>query len=398
MRGELRDIPVTCPFIHSTCAFGISRPLCCWHTVTTERDPSNLPTMRLPPSLLTVSACTLAAVVQIGGCSKAALTAAGPAHASLALDASLPRSVSTDTELVIGDPITQRVLEQTGWIKQLHFKVRWARITGGPNVTEAFHAKALDVGLVADVPPIHARWVGIPVKIIAVQLRRDPVGHPLYVIGVAPHAAVTTLADLRGKRIAFSPGQVQGEVVLRTLREQGLTARDVTLVELPSVGDAYLSALASGSVDAAPIAAGALSKRYLDNYSQEGAKVLRHGPFRDDLTLLYVREETLRDPGKAAALTEYVGLWLQALEWTDAHPAEWASIYWSKDQGLSAQDAHYQVETYGVRYAPTDWAEAIAIEQSAIDLLGPATSQAHFDAATLFDRRFERLTAELLRQ
>ncbi len=294
---------------------------------------------------------------------------------------------------MIGDPATQRVLEHTGWIKQLHFKVRWAQITGGPAVTEAFHAKALDIGVAADVPPIHAIWVGILVKIIAVQLHRDPIKHPLYVIAIAPHAAVATLADLRGKRIAFSPGQVQGEVVLRTLREQGLTNRDVTLVELPSSGDAYVSALAAGAVDVAPVAAGTLSKRYIDSYGKEGAKVLKHGPFRDDLTLLYVREETLRDPAKAAALREYVGLWARAAEWTDTHQAEWAQAYWASDQGLSLEDARYQIEAYGPRYVPADWSEAIAIEQSVIELLAATTSQKRFDAANLFDRRFESVAA-----
>jgi sulfonate transport system substrate-binding protein len=349
--------------------------------------------MKLTAPLLAALASMLAASLT-GGCSNAGPAAAAQSHSgTLALDAPLPRTVPPDTELVIGDPATQRVLERTGWIKQLHFKIRWARITGGPAVTEAFHARALDVGLAADVPPIHATWVGIPVKIIAVQLHRDPVNHPLYVIATAPHAAVTTLADLRGKRIAFSPGQVQGEVVLRTLREQGLTTRDVDLVELPSSGDAYLSALAAGGVDAAPLAAGALSKRYLDRYGKEGAKVLKHGPFRDDLTLLYVREETLRDPAKAAALREYVPLWARAAEWTETHETEWAHVYWAKDQGLSLEDARYQIEAYGPRYIPIDWSDAIAIEQSVIELLAPATAQARFDAATMFDRRFESIAA-----
>jgi sulfonate transport system substrate-binding protein len=349
--------------------------------------------MRLTAPLFFVALASIwATALFAGGCSNTNRAGAVLSHSgTLSLDSPLPRTIPADTVLVIGDPGTQRVLEQTGWIKQLHFKVQWAQITGGPAVTEAFHAKALDVGLAADVPPIHAKWVGIPVKIVAVQLHRDPVMHPLYVIATAPHAPVATLADLRGKRIAFSPGQVQGEVVLRTLREQGLSIRDVTLVELPSSGDAYVSALVAGSVDAAPLAAGALSKRYIDRYGAEGAKVLRHGPFRDDLTLLYVREETLEDAAKAAALREYVQLWARAVEWTDTHRAEWAEVYWARDQGLSLEDARYQVEAYGPRYIPADWKEAIAIEQSVIELLASATSQRRFDASTLFDQRFESI-------
>jgi sulfonate transport system substrate-binding protein len=330
------------------------------------------------------------------GCSRTGATDSTQPSGELPLVAPLPDVVPPGTRLVIGDPMTQRVLEHNGWLRELHFKVEWAQISGGPAVTEAFHANALDVGSAADMPPIHAVWVDIPVKIIAVQLHRDPINHPLYVLGVAPHAAVAGLADLRGKRIAFSPGQVQGEIVLRTLRQQGLTARDVKLVELPSSGDTYVDVLGADGVDVAPLAAGAVSRRFLERYGPKGARLLRHAPFRDDLTLLYVRVETLQSPAKAAALREYVRLWARATEWTDAHPAEWARIYWTADQGLSPADARYEVDALGPRYVPTDWREAIAIEQSAIDLVASATSHRRFDATLLFDPRFAPVVAGAL--
>lgn len=346
--------------------------------------------MKLSALVLLAAACSLACS---SGCAR---RDGGKARATLPLNAALPRTVPPGTRLVIGDPVTQRVLEHNGWLKDLHFTVEWAQITGGPEVTEAFHAGALDVGLAADVPPIHAIWVGIPVKIIAVELHRDPVNHPMYLIGVAPHAGIRTLADLRGKRIAYSPGQVQGEVVLRILRAQGLTTRDVALVELPHMGDTYVNALASGSVDVAPIAAGELSKRYIAEHGAQGARVLKHGPFRDDLTVLYVRETTLRDPAKAAALREYVALWVRAAQWIETHREQWAQFYWQGYEGLSAQDARYQVESFGARYTPSDWSTAIQIERNAIALLAPAEAQKPFDAATLFDRRFEAVIAGAL--
>ena len=139
----------------------------------------------------------------------------------LALSAPLPEKVPPGSTLIVGDPISQWVFQHNGWDKGLPFAVKWAQITGGPQVTEAFHAKALDVGLGANVPPIHAVWVGMPVKIIAFAERADPLDHPSYVLGVAPKGGVDSLADLRGKRIAFSPSQVQSEIVLQTLRRQG---------------------------------------------------------------------------------------------------------------------------------------------------------------------------------
>jgi sulfonate transport system substrate-binding protein len=319
---------------------------------------------------------------------------ANASASALPITAPLPKDTPPGVTLVIGDPTTQKVLEHTGWISQLPFKVKWAKITGGPAVTEAFHARALDVGSAADMPPIHATWVGIPVKIIAVRLRQNPLDHPLYTFAVGPRSGIRSLADLRGKRIAFSPGQVQGEVVLRTLAAEGLTAKDVTLVELPSTGgDLYVNALVGGLVDAAPIGAGTQAKRYVDKFGASGARVLAHPPFRDDLTLLYVRQETLEDPAKAAALRAYVALWARAAEWVRAHPDEFARLYYEQDQGLSADDARAAVRAAGEPDIPADWREAIGLEQVAADVMGRQTHRPAIPADTLFDRRFEAVAA-----
>lgn len=336
------------------------------------------------------------AVIAVAGLALAACgkEAAAPVGPKLALDAPLPEFIPPGTKLVIGDPTTQRVVEHNSWNKDLPFEIEWAQISGGPAVTEAFHAKALDVGSAANIPPIHAIWVGIPVKMIAVRLRKDHVNFPLFELGIAPKAEINSLADLRGKKFAYSPGQVQGEVVLRTLAAVGLTQKDVTLVELPSTGDVYPNALVSGLVDVAPLGAGVATKRYLDNYARDGAKVLRHPPYRDDLTNLYVRTETLQDPAKAAALRAYVKLWARATEWQASHKAEWRDAYYVKDQGLSKEDAEFVVKAAGDPVIPRDWTLAISFQQSSIDFLSKEGGQKRFDAAEIFDRRFEGLAAE----
>jgi sulfonate transport system substrate-binding protein len=321
-----------------------------------------------------------------------ALGLVGVRQDGLALSAPLPDAIPPGVTLAIGDPMTEAVMKHEGW--RAPFAIKWARITGGPAVTEAFHARVLDVGLSADIPPIHAVWVGMPVKTIAVMFRADAAHHPLYELAVAPGSGVTSLADLRGKRIAFSPGQVQGEVVLRTLEAQGLDKNDVTLVELPSTSaDVYINALVGGLVDVAPLAPGAATRHYVADWGAKGARLIAHGPFRDDLTNLYVRDETLRDPAKAAALHAYVQLWARAAAWIDAHPAEWAQLYYVEEEGLSADDARYVVEAAGSHEVPRDWTGAIALQQGAINLMASETGQRRFDAHQIFDRRFEPVAA-----
>jgi sulfonate transport system substrate-binding protein len=174
-----------------------------------------------------------------------------------------------------------------------------------------------------------------------------------------------------------------------------LTTRDVTLVELPSTGgDLYVNALVGGLVDVAPIAAATQAKRYLDKFADEGARVLAHPPFRDDLTLLYVRRETLADPAKAAALRAYVALWARAAAWEAAHPEEWADTYYVKNQGLTPQDARYAVSSGGAADIPHDWSTAIGLEQAAGDAMAAETGHPRLAAAQLFDRRFEAVAAD----
>ena len=320
--------------------------------------------------------------------------AVAPGSGQLALDAPLPTRVPPGVTLAIGDPTTEQVLKHTGWIKDLPFQVKWAEITGGPAVTEAFHAGALDVGLVANIPPIHAIWVGIPVRMIAVRFREDAADHPSFELAIAPKAHVNSLKGLRGKRIAYSPGQVQGEIIQRVLQAQGLTIKDVTLVELPSPSaDIYVNSLAGGLIDAAPVGSGAALKRYLSRFGPDGAKALKSGVL-DDFVTMYVREETLKDPGKAAALRAYVKLWARAQAWIDSHPDEWAKVYYVGNQGLSPEDARYVVQTNGKAELPRDWTEAIRRQQGSVNLMAEATGRKAFDAHRLFDRRFETLSAD----
>jgi sulfonate transport system substrate-binding protein len=319
--------------------------------------------------------------------------AAGP---GLALSAPLPETTPAGTTLIVGDPVAQWVFQHNGWDKQLPFTIKWAEVTGGPAVTEAFHAKALDVGAGANMPPIHATWVGLPVRIIGFSERADPLQHPAYVLGLAPKAGIGSLSDLRGKRIAFSPSQVQSEIVLQTLRAEHLKPSEVELVELPSNmgGDVYTSSLASNVIDVAPLFTGLVAPKYLRKFSGEGAKTLPHPSFRDDAGLIYTPVEVLQNPAKAAALRVFVRYWAMSQAWRATHPDELAQGYYVQKRGLKLADAEQLVRSEGRVVIPADWAGAVAYQQAAINLMAPQLGHAPFDASTLFDRRFERVAAE----
>jgi sulfonate transport system substrate-binding protein len=322
----------------------------------------------------------------------AACGSAGPSKGELALSAALPTSVPKSTELVVGDPMTEVALKLSGELDTFTFPVKFANISGGPQTTEAFRANALDVGAVADIPPIHATWTGLKVKIVAAKYRQDPINHPIYELGVAPGAGVRTLDDLKGKKIAYSPGQAQGALILRVLQKAGLSKDDVELVELPSTGDVYSNALASKQVDVAPLG-GVQIKRYLASYGKDGGITIKHG-IRDDPSHLYVLQSSLEDPAKAAAIREYVQHWAVAQRWIDTHPEEWLKGYYEEDQGLSAADGRWLIDNASHPVIPTDWAPHIADHQKTIDLLVKEEGHPELKASTLWDKRFEKLGGE----
>lgn len=305
---------------------------------------------------------------------------------SLEATAALPVQYASNTRLRLGDPQVQKLLELSGELPERPFELEWHNLTGGPQTLEAFRAQALDGGNVGDTPPIHAAFTGVPVKIISVIERTQPTMR----LALAPSSGIRELSDLRGKRIAYSPGQAQGALIARVLRKLKLEAADVRLVELSS--SEFKDALSSGQVDVAPLG-GPQLVRYLNEQGPRGARALDHG-VRDNLSFFYVRESVLRDPDKAAALRAYVAARTRAQLWAAAHPERWLRAYFVAEQHLSLEEGRSLLQE--LRY-PGDWSEAIALTQETADLLASASGQAPVDAARLFDRRFEAVSAEASR-
>jgi sulfonate transport system substrate-binding protein len=340
---------------------------------------------RRRPALVLTSLLVVASLAGLAGCG------AESKGAHLGLSAAVPDTVPDGTVLRVGDPTTQTALELSGLDDKLGVDVEWANISGGPKTLEAFRADAIDVGSVADIPPLFATWTGTDVRIVAARETVDPLEHPTYELGVAPGADVKRLEDLKGKKIAYSPGQAQGALVLRVLEKAGLTQDDVELVEMTSVDDSYVLALGSKQVDVAPLGQ-SLVKSYLAKYERDGATTLPPG-VRDDAWTLYAPTAVLEDADKAAALKKYVAAWAQAQQWISDHPDEFAKGYYVEHEGLSPEDAAFVVDKLGTYQVPTSWDDFIARHQETADLLVKEQGQDPLEVKDLYDRRFEKAIA-----
>jgi sulfonate transport system substrate-binding protein len=326
----------------------------------------------------------LALLLAAAGCKRDAPPPSGP---RLPLAAPIPADFPRATQLTLGDPVVKKQLALMGQLDKLPFSATWPNISGGPNTIEAYRAGALDGGSVGDTPPIHAAFTGLDVKIVMVNDR----DRPTYSLGLGPGTTIETLADLKGKRIGYAPGQAQGALVQRVLKKAGLAQSDVKLIELNATE--FRDALVGRQIDMAPLA-GVSLVRYLKEYGPQGAKALEHG-VRDNLAFFYVQTAVLEDAHKAAALQSYVKTRARAQLWAADHPERWTDAYYVKDQGLSPPQAKKLVELLGRPQYPSDWSEAIAMTQETIDMMAAASGRPSFDAHKLFDRRFERLAAQV---
>jgi sulfonate transport system substrate-binding protein len=80
------------------------------------------------------------------------------------------------------------------------------------------------------------------------------------------------------------------------------------------------------------------------------------------------------------------------------HKEQWIDEYYIKNQGLSRADAEYVTANIGTLDILDHWDQAIRDEQDTINFMAAETGQKPFDAYRMFDRRFETVAAQTLRE
>ncbi|WP_406435926.1 ABC transporter substrate-binding protein [Streptomyces sp. NBC_00631] len=325
-----------------------------------------------------------AAVAGLSGC------AGGSAAADTAAASTVPPAakVPAGTSLKIASYLGQQQLQfKLAKLPELPFTVSsWLNIGAGPDVINAFRAKSLDLANNAGIPPIQAQFQGFAAKIVAIDITRKP----NYLFATKPGSDIHTVADFKGRKLAFSQGQAQGVVLLRALKKAGLSYDDVRLVQLTS--NQFLTALQSGQVDVAPLA-NTQVPAYLQQYGSKGARTITTGVV-DLLNLLWAPQAVLNDRAKAAAIAAYIPEWAKGQVWQWEHPDTWNEEFYVKTQNLTLAQAQGITKLANKPLFPPSWDEAIKWEQETADLLAEGGFVKKTDVSSLFDHRFEGLAAK----
>jgi sulfonate transport system substrate-binding protein len=282
----------------------------------------NLRRRRLVPLAATLAIAALTAAA----CSSPSGGSSGNSSTASASSASVNLSGVT---LHVGDQAgsgAQALLTAAGLISKLPFKVTWSDFTSGPPMLQAMGAGAVDIGSVGNAPPVFAAAGGDNLAIVG-ALQANPLGSAILVPDSSP---IHSIAQLKGKKIAVAQGSSADYHLLTVLKKAGISVHQVTLDYLqPAEG---LAALSSAHVDAWDIWSPFIEQAE----SQAHDRILVNGAgFGSPYSFAVASRAALANPGKAAAIRDYLKLLNQAHTWADSHLSAWAAV-WAKATGLPA--------------------------------------------------------------
>jgi sulfonate transport system substrate-binding protein len=280
-------------------------------------------------------------VIAVTGLGVAACSSSSSSSSSTAAAASTPASASASASpsssvnlssvtLNVGDQKgtgAEAILKAAGLLSTLPFHVNWSDFTSGPPMLEAMASGSVDVGGVGDAPPVFAAAGGEGVEIVGA--REVPTGDQDAIL-VPKGSSITTIAQLKGKKIAYGSGSSGNYQMLTVLTAAGLTTKDVTLVNLQPAE--ALAAFTSGSVDAWDIWPPYVQQAV----AQDGAKVLARGSqYGSPYSYEVASKAAVANPAKAAAIQVYLTTLDKAYVWAEKNPDAWGAA-WAAATGLPA--------------------------------------------------------------
>ncbi len=262
------------------------------------------------------------------GCSSSSSSSSTRTSAASTSSPSASSSVNLPSvTLNIGDQKgtgAEAVLTAAGLLNTLPFHVHWSDFTSGPPMLEAMASNSVDIGGVGDAPPVFAASGGEQVEIVGA---RQTNGDQDAVV-VPKNSPITSISQLKGKKIAYGSGSSANYNLLTVLTKAGLTTKDVSLANLQPAE--ALAAFTSGDV-----AAWDIWPPYVQEVvAQDGARVLATGSaYGSPYSFEVASKAAVANPDTAAAIKVYLATLDKAYTWAATHPSAWA-VAWGKAAGL----------------------------------------------------------------
>lgn len=201
--------------------------------------------------------------------------------------------------------------------KKIGVKVKWTEFQSGPPYFEAIASDRLDFGEVGNSPVISAQAANIGFTEIAnTSYARKGTG-----ILVQKDSKISSIKELKGKKIAVAKGSSAFNLLYRALEQEGLDAKAVDVIQLQP--DEAQPAFESGSVDAWAIWDPFISLHTL----KKGAKVIADGETLNISSPEFVITRTKFAEENPELVVRFLKVYEKARVWQENNLEEAINIY-----------------------------------------------------------------------
>lgn len=185
---------------------------------------------------------------------------------------------------------------------------------GGQEAATALATGGLDVAYTASDPALRTASSGADVKLVALSSFGRNGGSD---IAVRKDSPITSVRDLKGKKVAFLTGTVRHSVLAKALRHEGLSLNDVQALNLNF--EASGPALMRGDIDAIVES----RNTFTPLLETDAIRIIHDGrshPEWSTPSAISVNGDFLKK--HPALVRRLLKVDLQTARWADAHPAE----------------------------------------------------------------------------
>ncbi|MCP1478606.1 NitT/TauT family transport system substrate-binding protein [Pseudomonas chlororaphis] len=273
-------------------------------------------------------------------------------------------------------------VEASGVLEGAPYKVDWKHFQAAAPLAEALNTGALDLGFLGDSGFLFLAAKHAPVKLIGVS-RQNPDTIALLVPKDSP---VQTIADLKGKKVAYWPGAWSQQLTLRALEQAGLPEDHVELIKLMPIDAA--AALPQGSIDAFPVWEPYISQQILFSGARPilTAKNLMPG-------LSAIAASTPAIDSKREAIADFLGRLKLARAWVDSHTDQYADL-WAKKANLDPNVSRHWLRQAHMSVGPVDPQAAADLQSTADFLFKVKALPAPLATATVVDTSFTQALSQ----
>ncbi|MBS4220361.1 aliphatic sulfonate ABC transporter substrate-binding protein [Bacillus sp. FJAT-49711] len=227
---------------------------------------------------------------------------------------------------------TSLILKEKGFAEELFEKegieIEFVLSQGSNKALEFLNSKSVDFGSTAGAAALLAKAKGSPIQAIYIYSK------PEWTALVSKDSTISNVEELKGKKVAATLGTDPYIFLLRALEDNGLSAKDVEIINLQHADGA--AALLSGEVDAWA----GLDPHMARIEKEAGANLFFRNPDFNTYGTLNVRTEF------AEKYPEYVTKVIEAYEkarqWAIDHPEETAEIL-AKEAQIDLEVAKIQI-------------------------------------------------------